>query len=339
MCSRLPLQILRQLADGPASPYKLIPQQDGTLPEFYQVVQEVKKAGLVDDKDGVLSLTSSGNELVLSQSSALSNSICPSCTGRGYSLRTHASEILATFKEILKERPAPADEYDQQCITPENIMVRVAFMEDRGDLAGKEILIIGDDDMLSIALALTGLPKRVVVLEVDTRVNEFVNKVAKERNLPISAHDFDVRKAFPPHFKGQFDVFNCDPVETVEGFKLFVSAGLMSLKGIGSVCYFGLTSLEAGVAKWYKIQESLLQMNLVTTDIRRNFNEYEVTHFDSTFTIDQKLGINQKQHTWYWSALWRTEAIAQPKPAVVVNGKQIEFDIYRDEETWATPML
>jgi len=339
MCSRLPLQVLRQLLDGPASPYKLIPQQDGTLPEFYNIVQEIKKAGWVEEKDGVLSLTASGKECVNSQSSALSNSLCSPCQGRGYDLKTEAHQLLATFKEILKERPAPAEEYDQQCITPENIMLRVSFMEDRGDLAGKEILIIGDDDMLSIALALTGLPKRVVVLEVDTRVNAFVNKVAKERNLPISAHDFDVRKPFPLQFKGQFDVFNCDPVETVEGFKLFVSAGLMSLKGIGSVCYFGLTSLEAGVSKWFKIQESLLQMNLVTTDIRRNFNEYEVTHFDSTFTIDQKLGDNTRQHTWYWSALWRTEAIAQPKPAVIVNGKHIDFDIYRDEETWATPML
>jgi len=339
MCNRLHLQVLRQLLDGPASPYKLIPQQDGTLPEFYNLIQELKKSDWCSEKNGEISLTDKGKKFVENYACPLSNAVCSACTGKGYNLPSKASGLLARYKEILKGRPEPNEEYDQQCITPENILVRAAFMDERGDIADREILIIGDDDMLSLALALTGLPKRVVVLEVDTKINEFINKMAKEHNLPVSAHDFDVRKPFPAQFKGQFDVFNCDPVETVEGFKLFVSAGLTSLKGKGSVCYFGLTSLEAGVAKWYKIQKALLDMNLVTTDIRRNFNEYEVTKFDDTFTIDKKLGVNEKQHTWYWSALWRTEAIDQPKPAVVVNGKQINFDIYRDEETWATPIF
>lgn len=286
-----------------------------------------------------MSLTKSGRELAETNSCVLSDSQCKACGGRGYSLQKNTDDILNRYKEILKERPAPIEEFDQQCITPENILVRVGFMDERGDLAGKEILIIGDDDMVSIALALTGLPKRVVVLEVDTRVNEFINKVAKEHNLQISAHNFDVRKPFPEEFKEQFDVFNCDPVETVEGLKLFISAGLQALKGQGSVCYFGLTSLEAGVGKWYRIQEALFGMNLVVTDIRRNFNEYEVTHFDNTFTMGQKLGANPNGHTWYWSALWRLEAIAKPKPAIIIDGTQVEFDIYRDDETWATPML
>jgi len=70
----------------------------------------------------------------------------------------------------------------------------------------------------------------VVVLEVDERIIEFTNKVAKDLNLRLRAQVFDARYALPNDLIRHFDVFACDPVETVEGCKVFISRGVSGLK-------------------------------------------------------------------------------------------------------------
>ena len=50
----------------------------------------------------------------------------------------------------------------QTSITGEDAIIRVGFIHERGDLIDKDLLFIGDFDCLSIAAALTGLPRRIV---------------------------------------------------------------------------------------------------------------------------------------------------------------------------------
>jgi len=38
---------------------------------------------------------------------------------------------------------------------------------------------VGDDDLTSLALGITGLPRKVKVLEVDKRLVEYINKKAE----------------------------------------------------------------------------------------------------------------------------------------------------------------
>ena len=73
------------------------------------------------------------------------------------------------------------------------------------------------------------------VLDVDERVVTFINTTAQKNNLRISARVNDVRNPFPDDCRNQFDVFVTDPVETVEGIKLFFSHGISGLRGPGSV--------------------------------------------------------------------------------------------------------
>jgi predicted methyltransferase len=42
-------------------------------------------------------------------------------------------------------------------------------MHCNNDLNGKEIVLIGDDDLLGITLSLTGLPSRIPVLDIGRR--------------------------------------------------------------------------------------------------------------------------------------------------------------------------
>jgi len=198
--------------------------------------------------------------------------------------------------------------------------------------------MIGDFDCLSIVAALTGLPKRVVVLDVDTRLINYINQVALENNLPnLKAETFDVRQPLPQAYQNAFDVFSCDPVETLDGITLYLSRGTSGLKSVGSSAYIGLTTLEASRKKWYDIERVLFNMNFVLTDIKRNFNGYPDTGLEEKHIFYQKLG-SVPDCVWYWAALIRGELIDEPKPAVT-GVYEVDHDIYVDDEAWATPVL
>jgi len=185
---------------------------------------------------------------------------------------------------------------------------------------------------------MTRLPKRIVVLDVDERLINNINQVAVDLDLThiLSARTFDVRVPLPDEFHRSFDLFSCDPVETLDGITLYLSRGTSGLKGVGSVSYVGLTTLEASRKKWFDIQKVLANMNFVFTDVRRNFNGYPDTGLEEKHIIYEKLGCVPKC-VWYWAAVLRCELIDEPKP--IVTGRYDREDIYVDDEAWATPIL
>jgi len=241
---------------------------------------------------------------------------------------------LKLFQEVAVDRPLAKEEFDQWFMTPEHALHRIGFIHARGDLLNRRILIIGDDDLVGIAAAITGLPEEVVVLEVDERIIEFTNKVAKQFDLRLRAQVFDARHSLPSELAGHFDVFACDPVETVEGCKVFISRGVSGLRGTGCTVYFGLTSLECDKKKWFDIQKMVLGMNFAITDVLRNFTEYPDPGWEDRLPIWTHLE-TKPSSVWYRSSYIRLEAIDVPKPAIP-NLYEGNWDIFLDDETWAT---
>ncbi len=109
------------------------------------------------------------------------------------------------------------------------------------------IFVVGDDDLFSIAASLTGMPEKVVVVDIDERLINFINRMADEYSLSVEAFVYDVQQAFPDEFKKKFDVFVTDPVETIPGLKLFLSRGVSSLKA--------LVELDTSASQHSKLQE------------------------------------------------------------------------------------
>ncbi len=331
-------QVLRRLAGGSASPWELIDSQDGTLKEFCRVLELLQELGLVRWSGSRLELTEAGREEAERCGAGMPEFRCTCCDGRGYAVQK--KELVERFTALLEGRPLPVEEYDQGYIAPGDVLLRAGFMLERGDVAGKRILLIGDDDMLGVALALTALPERVLALDADPRVVEFINSVAEAEGLGVSAQRYDVRKPLPDELAGSFDVFVTDPVETLPGITLFLSRGAEALRGRGCAAYFGLTTLEAGAEKWHRIQRMLLDMGFVITDIRRRFSVYpcEDTNF---FRYQEKLRVvkvlgSRCDHDWFWSSFLRLEAVEEPAPQVV-GETELGEELYHDEECWATP--
>lgn len=336
-------QILFTLAQGgPARWGLLLDRQDGTLAEFSGALEALTQKGWVGITDGVASLTAAGTEAARTRklSGAAAALTCARCEGKGYHVEP-SSPALARLQTLLVGRPRPNLDYDQGAITPEDALLRAAFIEERGDLHGRSILMIGDFDLMSLAMVAIGRPERAVVLDIDERIVDFVNAAAQRHELPIEARRWDVRGDLPADLVGRFDAFICDPVETLPGIRLYLSRGATGLKGEGAAAYVGLTTLEASRRKWRDIQRELLDMGFAVTDARRRFSGYPdhdeaPTDGAYEYPIIQAMGPSGVEHRWYTSSFIRAEAVETPRPAV--RGEvALGPELYVDDEAWATP--
>src|SRR3989338_1516651 len=208
------------------------------------------------------------------QFSSIERIRCGECGGKMVNLWRDYLLTSQTLEKIYTKKPTPTFLFDQRPVTFETTERRAAYLLMRGDLIGKEIVFIGDDDLTSLAIALTQKAKRVVVFDIDMRLIDFINNVAKEENIALEAHMYDLTKHIPNEFSGKFDVFLTDPTPNREMFSLFVSIGLMLLKGgkdkIGYVSFF-----PSHQERSLDFQEVLTENKLIVTDMIPQVTEYD----------------------------------------------------------------
>lgn len=222
--------------------------------------------------------------------------------------------------ELTAASPPPVTDYFQEPIVPGDLIRRVAFLWERGDLFGREIFILGDDDLFSIAAALTRLPRRVVVGEIDERLVQFIQEAATRHRLPVEVFVYNVAERLPQALRRRFDVFVMDPVETLPGFSAWLARGLAGLRHPG-VVYFGLTELECPPPYWHHFQRLLVDAGLVLTDILRGFSRYANASLANPETWNRSRLVREapfparaeEQNHWYRSSFCRAVTIRTPK--------------------------
>jgi len=300
-----------------------------------QVLSALKDTGLLDWDGGRLVLTPDGKRFAEAEELGPRLELkCPHCGGRGTTLGP-VEEIVEKFKDIAANRPEAIQDYDQGYVTEETTLHRVAFMWSRGDLYGKELIVLGDDDLVSIAAALTRTPKKVVVLEIDQRLVDFIRDVAAKEGLPIEVVQHDLREPLPANIRGKFDTFFCDPTESLRGFVMFAERGIAALRGPGAAGYLGLTHCEASYDKWREIQRFLLDAGAVIAELRDAFHDYVNWPYIDHMRSWPHLPVHRipgRDEIWYRSALIRVEVVKGP----AIEERRYEGDIFADEEAATT---
>ena len=130
---------------------------------------------------------------------------------------------LNNIKDYLDKRPAPEFALDQSHADISTVIKKTLFLIKRGDIEGRNIIFLGDDDLISLAVGLTKLAKNIIVLDIDNRILNYISKSVEElslNNFKVISHD--LREPCPDDIVNKHDVVIMDPPYTNEGLRLFL---------------------------------------------------------------------------------------------------------------------
>ncbi|MFX1536833.1 MAG: adenosylmethionine decarboxylase [Promethearchaeota archaeon] len=184
-------------------------------------------------------------------------------------------EFFKPVIEYLNRRPPPEYKYDQSRSTPETVIKRALLMLKNGDVEGKKIAILGDDDGVALALGFLQCAKEILVLDIDFRVLKFIDSFTQKKNLNnvLKTQSWDIRTSFPKKWWNRFDTFEMDPPYTVNGFKLFFDQAITLLdprKGGRGYISFGVKSPH----ETWACQQYLLEAGFSIEEFIPGFNRY-----------------------------------------------------------------
>jgi predicted methyltransferase len=240
---------------------------------FTILLKQAIESKFLEKKNNCYLLTTRAHQLIKKDNS---NFFRCNCNG-GFKI---PRKLLLKAKEYCKLRVVPNVKIDQCPTTPEDLACRVAFMYENGDLSGKRIFCIGDNDFASLLMFEIGKPKEVVVIDIDDRVLATIKKVSKNQKWVIKTKKFDIQKFSkencPKDLENRFDVFQTDPPYTEVGFKYYLALGMVVLKRKGA-CY--VVAPHMNLEDWsdellYKIEKFLLEHGFLITDILSSFQSF-----------------------------------------------------------------
>jgi hypothetical protein len=264
------------------------------VPVTAAVRKELEKAGLLARNGGAF-LTEKGKEYVKKQLGLTYQQrlICSACRGKRIQIPDEFTPLLEKLRKYLNTRPKPLSWLDQAYGTPETAFLRALFMLEKGDIEGRRIIFLGDDDYTSIAVGLLNAAKEITVVDVDLRLLEAIQRISKKENLQISCIQCDLRKPLPPHLHHKYDVVFTDPPYTITGLTMFISRGITALqrrKGASMYLAFAHQSPKEMLA----VQKTLGEMGLVIVEQIPQFNVYEGAEMFANTTFLARLETTEK---------------------------------------------
>ncbi len=340
--ARVTRALLHQVnAEGYADAWQVAGQANVPFADLVEILQSLRTRCLLEFRGSQLRLTPEGTAFVQDLHVTPTVQVtCSTCDGSGFEFDPFA-RAYADFLPLLAQRPPAEATYDQGALTAQSVFRRLAMMYAKGDVADQRLLLLGDDDLLSIALALTGLPREIVVVEIDPRLCGFIEKVAQAERLNIRVIQHDAREQFPTDLRAHFDTFVTDPSETIQGLLLFVEKGLAMLApGGGRAGYFGITLIEASMHKWNLWERHLLQHHaIVFTQISEPFSMYaKGNDVGGAVNVDFEPMSQPPRQPWYRSYFFRIETLKEFVPPVDYDSNPRD-ELYQDaqslEEAWA----
>lgn len=196
-------------------------------------------------------------------------------------------KVFDFFSKYREDRPRPDRNFDQFWATEETVLRRATLLGNIPDISQKKLLFLGDDDLTSIAFTLLFRAERVTVVDIDSRLLQFLKMVAGEEGLPIETLEHDLRNPLPKSEFKRYDVVFFDPPYTPEALNTwFIRAMEATLEGGRNqtrkkpetlsrkhylLCY-GYTDRET--ERGLKIQQIITSLGLIIQEKIRDFNRY-----------------------------------------------------------------
>jgi predicted methyltransferase len=275
------------------------------VPIVTAICNELRKRGVVD-RSRPVRLTEAGREVFGGGQPGLT-ARCPECGGRGVASPARTAALTVALTAAAQAAPEAKPELDQTHCTVGTKIARVLAMHEAGALAGTRILLLGDDDLVSVAIArftglhgtagrgspathhgavalpaaggqagatgLAGQVRQLTVVDTDQDVLDCIAAQTADSGLDLRLVRHDLRQPLPADLVGGFDVACTDPPYTVAGAELFLSRAVAALApGGGQHVFFSFGARRPG--DMLRTQQLIAGLGLVLRGLTPNFNEY-----------------------------------------------------------------
>ena len=186
------------------------------------------------------------------------------------------SAILSKLKKVLADRPPPVWQLDHVPATVETVLRRATYMYSTFNLHDATVLMVGDQDMTSIALALVSPSTDVVVVDMDERVLSYIHEVRRTLALRIRPVFSDLRITLPRSLQQRCHLAFTDPPYTEQGLRLFLQRAVQSLvRGEPTRVLLAYGFGDRQLAKAYKAQSVIHSLRFVQHAMLPDFHRFE----------------------------------------------------------------
>ncbi len=268
------------LAAEPAPVREIARLAELPVPIVAAACNELRRHGIVDSKRPV-HLTASGRAAIADVSLAGGVRVtCPECGGRGEIVPPELAGLAAMLQAVSAGTPGAKAELDQTHCTVDTKVGRVLRLQRARALAGQRIVLLGDDDLVSVAVAhyaaLTGSPaavRRLAVVDADPDILAWIDQQVAGTGTTVETVHHDLRRPLPASLAGGFDVVLTDPPYTVPGARLFLSRAVSALvPEPGRHVFFSFGARRPD--ETLLVQQAMAEMGLLVRSLTPGFNEY-----------------------------------------------------------------
>ena len=247
------------------------------VPIVAAICNELRKRDVVD-RTRPVRLTPLARERLAAAGPPLA-SACACCGGTGLPIPDELAGLAAELDAVAAGAPAARMELDQaHCDVPTKIR-RVLRMAQAGALDGRRILLLGDDDLIAVAIARyartagVGGIVRLAVVDADPAVLAWTAEQTAGTPVTVELVEHDLRRPLPASLAGGFDVACTDPPYTVPGAELFLSRAVQALEARpGQHLFFSFGARRP--AETLATQRLIAGLGLVIRSMTPNFNAY-----------------------------------------------------------------
>ncbi len=192
---------------------------------------------------------------------------------------------ISKIEKILRNRPEPDFALDQSHAISSTVVKRALYLLKKGDIEGRKIVFLGDDDATSLAVGLLNLAEEITVIDIDPNVIKFLSESASNlslKNYNVVTHD--LRESSPVKVLNNYDIVVMDPPYTNEGLRLFLKRAKQMLKTrmniegkehkvIGKKCFLCFGNKQP--KEMQCIQLSILDHGFIIKEMIPYFNLYK----------------------------------------------------------------
>jgi N4-bis(aminopropyl)spermidine synthase len=248
------------------------------VPIVAAVCNELRKRGALDPGRPVR-LSPASRELLAPVAPGVTGR-CGVCGGSGLAIPADLAGLQDELTAAAAGAPAARPELDQTHCTVATKIHRVLRMHEAGALFGQRIIVLGDDDLGSVAIAkfaaLAGAAagiRRLAVVDTDRDVLAWAAEQVAGTGVAAEFIEHDLREPLPAGLAGGFEVACTDPPYTVAGAELFLSravAALVPEPGQHIFFSFGARRPDETV----RTQGLMTTMGLAIRSLSPGFNTY-----------------------------------------------------------------